>query len=214
MRIFELAGHKAKRDLKQEVLVELLAHLEEALEGRRGDYVLKEELAHDVLLDFERDRVEIVSSLLQNSGSIVVPEEPKVWLDAIPQIDRNIGGATLRLVLDLLDQHEPRLKLVLVVVEIWGLHRQNHINEVIHEDREEGHPEDLNDGAQDFLTDRAGVVITVAHCGQGRQCVVHASDESLVDLRQFIQILLGVVHRPILPLKQSATHPVKRLLAR
>jgi hypothetical protein len=78
MRIFELAGHKAKRDLKQEVLVELLAHLEEALEGRRGDYVLKEELAHDVLLDFERDRVEIVSSLLQNSGSIVVPEEPKV----------------------------------------------------------------------------------------------------------------------------------------
>jgi hypothetical protein len=78
MRIFELAGHKAKRDLKQEVLVELLAHLEEALEGRRGDYVLEEELAHDVLLDFERDRVEIVSSLLQNSGSIVVPEEPKV----------------------------------------------------------------------------------------------------------------------------------------
>jgi hypothetical protein len=78
MRIFELAGHKAKRDLKQEVLVELLAHLEEALEGRRGDYVLEEELAHDVFLDFERDRVEIVSSLLQNSGSIVVPEEPKV----------------------------------------------------------------------------------------------------------------------------------------
>jgi hypothetical protein len=78
MRIFELAGHKAKRDLKQEVLVELLAHLEEALEGRRSDYVLEEELAHDVLLDFERDRVEIVSSLLQNSGSIVVPEEPKV----------------------------------------------------------------------------------------------------------------------------------------
>jgi hypothetical protein len=78
MRIFELAGHKAKRDLKQEVLVELLAHLEEALEGRRGDYVLEEELAHDVLLDLERDRVEIVSSLLQNSGSIVVPEEPKV----------------------------------------------------------------------------------------------------------------------------------------
>jgi hypothetical protein len=78
MRIFELAGHKAKSDLKQEVLVELLAHLEEVLEGRRGDYVLKEELAHDVLLDLERDRVEIVSSLLQNSGSIVVPEEPKV----------------------------------------------------------------------------------------------------------------------------------------
>jgi hypothetical protein len=78
MRIFELAGHKAKGDLKQEVLVELLAHLEEALEGRRGYYVLEEELAHDVLLDFERDRVEIVSSLLQNSGSIVVPEEPKV----------------------------------------------------------------------------------------------------------------------------------------
>lgn len=71
-----------------------------------------------MFLDLERDRVEIVSSLLQNSSSIVVPEEPKVCLDAIPQIDWNIGGASLGLILNLLDQHEPGLELVLVVIEI------------------------------------------------------------------------------------------------
>jgi hypothetical protein len=41
-----------------------------------------------------------------------------VCLDAIPQIDWNIGGASLGLILNLLDQHEPGLELVLVVVEI------------------------------------------------------------------------------------------------
>jgi len=214
VRILELARHKAKGDLKQEVRVELLAHLEEALEGRRRDYVLEEELAHDVLLDFEWDRVEIVSSLLQNCGSIVVPKEPKVRLDTIPQINRNIRGATLRLILNFLNKHEPRLQLILIIIEIGRFHRQNHINEIIHKDREEGHPEDLNERAQDFLADRAGIVVTVAHSGQGRQRIVHARDESLVDLRQPIQILGGVMHRPILPLEQSATHTLKLLLAR
>ena len=58
--IFEAAWHKAKCDLIQEVGIELFAHFEKGTKCVTLNNVHEEELAHDVLLDFEGDRVKIL----------------------------------------------------------------------------------------------------------------------------------------------------------
>jgi hypothetical protein len=58
------------------------------------------------------------------------------------------------------------LQLVLIVVKVICAHGQHDIDKVVHQDREKRYAEDLDDGADDFLGDRARVKITVAHCGQ------------------------------------------------
>ena len=58
------------------------------------------------------------------------------------------------------------MELVFIVVEVVCAHGEHHIDEVIHEDGEEGNAEDLDDGADYLFGDGAGVVVAVADCGE------------------------------------------------
>lgn len=102
-RVLKHARHEPEPNLIQKVSIELLAHLEEGLERGCLDYVLEQELAHDVFLDFEWDAVEVGLPGHEHRASIVFPEVPEVVLNSVSQGHRNVHRALVWLVLDLLD---------------------------------------------------------------------------------------------------------------
>lgn len=58
-RRLELARHKAKSYLVQKVCIELPTHLKKQFECWHCDQIFKQEFTHDVLLNFEGNRVEV-----------------------------------------------------------------------------------------------------------------------------------------------------------
>jgi len=87
---FKLAGHEAERDFIQKVGVQVAARTEEALEGTHRENVLKQEFAHNVVLDASGNRVEELEALHEHRCPIVVPKPAEMGLNFISQIDRNV----------------------------------------------------------------------------------------------------------------------------
>jgi hypothetical protein len=56
---------------------------------------LEQELAHDVALDLQGDRFEVVNLLLNNSSPVVLPKVLEVGFDAVSKLDGDVGGALL-----------------------------------------------------------------------------------------------------------------------
>lgn len=53
--------------------------------------------------------------------------------NSIAQVHRNICYTLVGLILDLLDQDEPGLEAVLIVIKVLRAHRKHHIDKVVHQ---------------------------------------------------------------------------------
>ena len=172
-RVLKHARHEPEPDFIQKVSIKLFAHLEEGLERGGLDDVLEQELAHDVLLNFERDAVEVGLPGHEHRASVVFPEVPEVVLNPVAQGYGNVHRALIRLILDLLDQQKPFLQLIFIVVEVLVAHPLNHIDETVHEDGEEGHSEDLDHCSNNLFRNRDRTEIAIPDRAQRCQGVVH-----------------------------------------
>jgi hypothetical protein len=120
--VFELTGHKSKCNFVNKVRIEFFAHLEEGLEGGLVNDVLEQELAHDVLLNLERNRIEILFLFEKNCSSVIVPEVAEVGFDAVAEVGVDVFGAANRLIFYLFNQDKPLLQNVFIVTEVAGFH--------------------------------------------------------------------------------------------
>jgi len=184
----ELTRHESEGDLVDEVGVKFTAQSEEGSESRFVDDVLEQELAHDVLLDLERNGVEVLFLFEKHGCAVVVPEVSKVVLNLNLEGTLDVSATTVRLVADLLDQNKPSLKSVFVVAEVASFDRKHNIDETVHEDGEESDTEDLDDGTHNLLGNTEGMVVTVADRGESSQRVVHTRDQAMLNWKEVSQV--------------------------
>ena len=74
-------------------------------------------------------------------------------LDLLLELLVDVGAAAVGLILDASDQVEPLLKLLLVVALALTLQLNHNVLEFVHQDREEGDTEDLDDATEDLFHD-------------------------------------------------------------
>jgi len=123
--------------------------------------------------------IEVLSLLQKDFTSVLIPIVSEMAFDFFLEVGVDVETATVWLVLDAADQVEPLLKFLLILALTLTLDRDNDVLELVHQDREEGNTEDLNDTSEDFFHDRLGAEISIAYCRQSRQRIVHASVKSL-----------------------------------
>ena len=109
-----------------------------------------------------RDCIEVLFLLKEDLASILLPIVSEVVIDFPLEAWVNVEATAIGLVLDTTDKIEPLLELLFVLALVLTLDGDDDILELVHENREEGDSEDLNDATEYFLHDRAGAVITIA----------------------------------------------------
>jgi len=115
----------------------------------------------------------------------MVPEVTEVILNSFRQFIVYFLTTAIWLILNALYKVKPLLNWVLIVAKIWRLHAEDHLNERIHEYREESNAENLNYWTHNFLSQWTRVIIAIAYSWQGSQRVVHAYNEALVNFVEF-----------------------------
>ena len=91
------------------MVVEFLSGAEKGLVGSFVKNVFKQELAHDLVLYFEGDVVEVFLLLPEDGGAILLPEVPEVRLYLVFQLRTDIFALVTRLVTHVFYQHKPLL---------------------------------------------------------------------------------------------------------
>ena len=100
-----------------------------------------------MLLNLEGNAIEVFLFVQQNCYSIIIPKIPKMRLNTISQLNRDVRWAAEGLILNFFNQNKPPLKHIFVVVEIRRFHAQNNVDEIVHENWKKRDTEYLNYGA-------------------------------------------------------------------
>ena len=86
-----------------------------------------------MLLDFERDGVEVLFLLKQYGCAIIIPEVAEMGFDLELELRRDVFSTSIRLVLDLANEGKPSLQRVFVVAEAVSFDRLDNFDETIHQ---------------------------------------------------------------------------------
>lgn len=107
--VFELARHESETDFVNEVWVEIPTDFEKQFERVHANYVRKQEFAHDVLLDFRGNVIEILLAFVENCCPIIFPKVIEMSFNPVPQLAGDVQITTEGLVFYLFYQIQPNL---------------------------------------------------------------------------------------------------------
>lgn len=184
-----MPGHEPKCNLVNEVTLELRRDLEKRLESRLVSDVSEQELDHDFLLDRAWYRVEVLALFQQNRVAIILPKVLEVGFNSAFKFVRNVFATFERLVANVLNHGEPIDQLDLDRGLVIPKKLECNLDELIHQNGEDGNTHDFNVDTNNFLTDGARVIVTIAYSRERGQHEIHQSDDVLHDTLEMILVL-------------------------